>query len=451
MNAEKWKQTVMFVCFSVLVVVMGMAIIRLGTAKVLIKHFHQNNAVTQMIFQDDPNLFVRDKGRKSEAKINWGKEYPFTNVNTEHTSMISRAFKKFNTVKSPLATHADTISKYIWPYWTLVESGRRYEKFIGWQIVNPAQQVAKLADGNLTFIYPRQSQQERIESMGTLADFATEHGAKLLFVQAPGKVDAFGDKDINGKLDFSNQNTDELLTGLRQHGIDVFDLREALHEVAPTSAAYHSLFYRTDHHWRPQTALLAANLLTSTLQSAGIPIEQANYNLAKYHVEPKPKFFLGSQGKKVTLAKAVPDDFDVVTPNFPVKLDVKIPSCRIDTVGGFDLLLEPRQIEFVDYYNLNPYAFYGHGDVPLMRIENLNQPQTEKKILIIHDSFGDTFIPYLSLGCRQIVALDVRHFTGSVETFIREEKPSLILVMYTTSTTNKKIDWKKHDDKFDFR
>lgn len=451
MNAEKWKQTVMFVCFSVLVVVMGMAIIRLGTAKVLIKHFHQNNAVTQMIFQDDPNLFVRDKGRKPEAKINWVKEYPFTNVNTEHTSIISRVFKKFNTVKSPLTKHPDTISKYIWPYWALVESGRRYEKFIGWKIINPSQRVMKLADDSLIYANPKQSQQERIESMNTLNDFIIEQGVKLLFVQAPYKVDAYGDKDVNGKLDFSNQNADELLAGLRQHGIDVFDLREVLHEVAPTSEAYHSLFYRTDHHWRPQTALLAANLLTSTLQAAGIPIEQANYNLAKYHVETKPRFFLGSQGKKVTLAKTVPDDFDVVTPNFPVKLDVKIPSCRINTVGGFDLLLEPRQIEFVDYYNLNPYAFYSHGDMPLMCIQNLNQPQTEKKILIIHDSFGDTFIPYLSLGCRQIVALDIRHFTGSVETFIQKEKPDLVMVMYTAGDYYQKVDWTTHTDEFDFR
>lgn len=451
MNAEKWKQTVMLVCFSVLVIVMGMAIIRLGTAKVLVKHFHQNNVVTRLIFQDDPNIFLRDNGRKPEAKIDWARKYPFENASIEHTSMISRAFKKFNTVKSPLAKHPDTISKYIWPYWTLVESGRRYEEFIGWQVVNPSQRVMKLTDGSLVYNNPKQSQQERIESMNTLNHFIDKQGGKLLFVQAPYKVDEFNDKAVTGKLDFSNQNADELLNGLQQNGIEVFDLREALHKVAPTAEAYHSLFYRTDHHWHPQTALLAANLLTQQLQVEDIPVEKMNYALDKYQVETKRAFFLGSQGKKVTLAKTEPDDFDVVTPDFPVKLHVEIPSYRIDAVGGFDLLLEPRQIERVDYYNLNPYAFYGHGDVPLMKIENLNQPNTKKKILIIHDSFGDTFIPYLSLGCRQVVALDIRHFTGSVETFIHEEKPDLVMVMYTAGDYDKKIDWTTHTDEFDFR
>lgn len=275
-------------------------------------------------------------------------------------------------------------------------------------------------------------------------------GAQLLFVQAPVKVDAYGDEEVNGKLDFSNQNADELLAGLRANGIEVMDLRENLHEAAPTSEAYHRFFFRTDHHWRPQTALLATDLLAQRLQAAGIPIERAAYNPVRYQVETRPAFFLGSQGKKVTLAKTEPDDFDVVTPDFPVKLHVEMPSLDVDTTGGFDLLLDPRQIERKDYYYLNPYAFYGHGDVPLMRIKNLNQPDNGKKILFIRDSFCDTLVPYFALGCRRLVSLDLRHFTGSLETFIREEKPDVIVVMYTASYSGK-IDWSGHKDKFDFR
>ena len=285
--------------------------------------------------------------------------------------------------------------------------------------------------------------------MMKLADFATEQGVHLLFVQAPFKVDAYGDEDVNGKLDFSNQNADELLSGLRQNGIEVMDLRETFHEAAPTSEAYHRFFYRTDHHWRPQAALLATDLLAQRLESEGIPMTRAAYAPEQYQVETHPAFFLGSQGKKVTLAKTKPDDFDVVTPNFPVKLHVEMPSLDVNATGGFDLLLDPHQIERQDYYNLNPYAFYGHGDLPLLRIENQNQPNSGKRILILRDSYCDTLIPYLALGCRQITALDLRHFTGSVETFIREEKPDVIVVMYTASYSGK-IDWTGHKDKFDF-
>lgn len=162
---------------------------------------------------------------------------------------------------------------------------RCYEDAIGWQVVNSSQRITKLADGSLNFAYPRHAQQERVDSMVRLADFAAEQGVQLLFVQAPFKVDAYGDEEVNGKLDFSNQNVDELLAGLRANGIEVMDLREKLHEAAPTSEAYYRFFYRTDHHWCPQAALLATDLLVQRLEAAGIPIERVAYNPAKYQVE----------------------------------------------------------------------------------------------------------------------------------------------------------------------
>lgn len=374
MRAERWKQAVMFACFAMLVVVMGVVFTRFGTAQVLIKRLHQDNAVTQFVFHDDPDIHLRNQA-KPEKKVDWAREYPFADA--EQLSLFSRVLDKSRAFESRVTKGAETkveewTTKHFWQYPTLVESGRHYEDAIGWQVVNPSQQITKLADGSLTSTDPRRAQQERVDSMVELADVAAEQGAQLLFVQGPFKVDAYGDEEVNGKLDFSNQNADELLAGLRANGIEVMDLRENLHEAAPTSEAYHRFFYRTDHHWRPQVALLATDLLTQRLEAAGIPIERAAYNLAKYQVETRPAFFLGSQGKKVTLAKTEPDDFDVITPGFPVNLHVEMPSLDIDTTGGFDLLLDPCQIERQDYYNLNPYAFYGHGDVPLMRIENLN-------------------------------------------------------------------------------
>jgi hypothetical protein len=327
----------------------------------------------------------------------------------------------------------------------LVEAGRRYENLIGWQVVDPSKHVARLADGNLTFAFPHDDQQERIASVARLADFSAAQGARLIFVLAPFKVDAFGDEAVNGRLDFSNQNADELLAGLRQHGIEVVDLREDFHAAAPTSEEYHRFFYRTDHHWRPQAALFATDLLAQRLEKEGIPMDRTAYDPARYALRTLPAIFLGSQGKKVTLASAEPEDFDLFTPDFPVKLHVEIPSLHIDATGGFELLLDPHQVERTDYYNLDPYAFYGRGEVPLLRIENLDQPDQGKKLLLIRDSFSDTLLPYLSLGCWQVTALDLRVFNGSVQNFIEQEKPDIILVMYTAVKPDK-IDWKTHKE-----
>ncbi len=338
------------------------------------------------------------------------------------------------------------------PYQVLVEAGRRYENLIGWQIVDPSKHVARLADGNLTFAFPHDDQQERIASVARLADFSAAQGARLIFVLAPFKVDAFGDEAVNGRLDFSKQNADELLAGLRQHGIEVVDLREDFHAAAPTSEAYHRFFYRTDHRWRPQAALFAADLLAQRLEKEGIPMDRTAYDPTRYALRTLPAIFLGSQGKKVTLASAEPEDFDLFTPDFPVKLHVEIPSLHIDATGGFELLLDPHQVERADYYNLDPYAFYGRGEVPLLRIENLDQPDQGKKLLLIRDSFSDTLAPYLALGCRQLTALNPRLYTDSIEPFIQKEKPDVVVVIYTMDYfLARKIIWDEHKDKFDFR
>lgn len=233
MNAEKWKQVVMFVCFAILILAMGVVFIRWGTAQVFIKHLHQENAVTQLVFHDDSNIGMRENLSK-EKKINWAKEYPFDQI--EQPSIQTRAINKLRYFKTQILHKGkkdieDWTTKHFWQYPALVELGRTYENAIGWNVWNPSLKVAKFSDGSLTFVYPRSPQKERIESVTKLADFTKEKGMKFLFVQAPCKVDAFGDEAVKGKMDFSNQNADELLAGLRQQDINVLDLRDNFHEM----------------------------------------------------------------------------------------------------------------------------------------------------------------------------------------------------------------------------
>ena len=58
--------------------------------------------------------------------------------------------------------------------------------------------------------------------------------------------------------------------------------------------------------------------------------------------------------------------------------------------------------------------------------------------------------PLLSLGIRNLMTLDVRHFTGSVKNYIAVHKPDVVIVMYTGSLSGS-IDWSSHKDEFDFR
>ena len=58
--------------------------------------------------------------------------------------------------------------------------------------------------------------------------------------------------------------------------------------------------------------------------------------------------------------------------------------------------------------------------------------------------------PFLTMGMKHLIMVDVREFTGSIETLIKREKPDVVMVMYSPRYMGE-IDWTKHRDQFDFR
>lgn len=275
-----------------------------------------------------------------------------------------------------------------------------------------------------------------------------------MYVQAPFKVDPYGDFAVNGIVDFSNQNCDDFLAHLQNENVATLDLRESLHRWArEEKCSYHDFFFRTDHHWKPETALRAAKVISEKLKDYGIPVDDSHYLLDDFAVEVLPEYFLGSEGKRATLAKAKADDFSVLHPRFVTHLHFVMPELSIDETGTLEVTYDKREVARRDYYGLNPYGMYGYGDRSLIILENLLLPENDKKVLLIKDSFSDTMGPLLSLGLRNLVMLDVRAFTGSVKAYIQELKPDVVILMYTVQgqKLNKPIDWSSHMDKFDFR
>lgn len=294
---------------------------------------------------------------------------------------------------------------------------------------------------------------ERINSVISFKKFLQSLGIPLTYIQAPGKINKYGKQDdwLRGRYDFSNANADQLLSGLHENGIDTIDLREYFHQTI-TDDQYHQLFFRTDHHWLPQTALTAASFIANHLhQKYGIEINSSNLDARHYNIENLPRYFLGSAGKKVTLSQTKPEDFPILHPDFSTNIHLNIPDKGINKDGPFEITYDRNEIDHIDYYKRNPYGAYGYGDRPLVTIKNLQfAGLSDPKILIIKDSFGDTMVPLLSLGCKNITAVDLRHFDGSLRALIKEFHPDAVLILYTNSQEGS-IHWNNHGDKFDFR
>ncbi len=451
--AIKGKEKIMLACMGILILFMASIFLRLGTRTVLVKKLQMDNGITRTVLFDLPILQLNNKTdlRPKSMDMHWKQKYPFHDA--EQDNMLVKLKTKAEAFEDKVKKlEKDKIDKYasenLMFYHYMVENGMRWNNLIGWNIIDPAKEVYKFQDGYLTFTRNNDlDSQARIASIVRLAKFVESQGGKFLYVQSPGKANKYADKELD-KLDYSNANSDLLLQGLAENHVDTYDLRPELRQVVGDKG-WHSAFFRTDHHWKPDTALWGARKLAEKLQQDyQVDVNLSNLKLEDYRTERYDKFFLGSQGKKVTLANTEPDDFELYYPLFETNIHWQIPSLGVDATGDSSVMYDMSAMD----KNENPYWVYGYGDRDLIQLHNYaNEALKDKKILLIKDSFWDTGIFFLSTALKDVTIMDVRCFDGSVESYIQEHKPDLVILSYTTITLDKKINWETHKDPFDFR
>ena len=445
-----WRHGIMLLAAGILVLLMLTVFVRFGARHILVKWARVDNCITQTILYDNTGLQKIDTNVIT-TNMEWDKVYPFANIDVEKNNITSPANSIESKVTGIKKKIVDWTGERLLEYHRLAELGREYEMLIGWNLINPDSRVVSLDDGAWSFAYPRHDVHEGVKTIIDLAEAVQGSGANFLYIQAPFKIDKYGDYGVNGIVDFTNQNCDDALVQLQTNGVATLDLREDLHRWSQIEqCSYHDYFFCTDHHWRPETALRVASVVGNRLKDYGVPVDDRHFKLQDFDIEVLPQYFLGSQGKRATLAKAKPDDFSVLHPTFDTYIKLNIPEKKIADIGSFELVYDKQQIEKRDYYHSNPYSMYGYGDMAIMDIENLLLPPTNKKVLLIKDSFGDTMAPFLALGIRNLMTLDIRYFTGSVRNYIAEQKPDVVIVMYTGAPTDH-VDWASHKDKYDFR
>ena len=398
---------------------------------------------------------------RDEIRIDWQKLYPFPPSQEEdvptHTkpSFVTSLASKID-AKLRLSYIKEKIEKWttekLIGYMTFTETAKRYENIIGWNLASMSDYngVVTLHDGYLISFVEKRDVSEAVNSTIELADFCKQKGIDFLYVNAPRKICKFEDADISGTLDFSNQNADEFLRQLSVAGVKYCDLREALHaEGVP----HHESFYRTDNHWRLETALWASRHILQFLHDEFYhSIDSSALDMNRFTSVEYPVCFLGDYGKKMTLARTVPDDFTLLYPNDTMSFHLKIPTLGIDRYGDFSTLYDMSRMERIDYYTQSQYNDLTYNNIGAALISIDNQLNTQNvKLLIIRDSFGGGVIQYLSMGVKNVDAIDPRQFTGSVHNYIETTKPDIVIVLMHAGVIGVPIDWNTHTSFFDFR
>ena len=245
------------------------------------------------------------------------------------------------------------------------------------------------------------------------SEFAESLGdIPLLYVQIPFKIKPDMGEDLMpiGTTEYANDNADELLEDLEAFEVDTMDLREEMSAVLNSSA-----FYDTDQHWKNGIALRAAAVIGDCLSSEyGISFAGESLDESKFETKVYEGWFLGAFGKKTGAWYAGVDDYDLVLPSYETDFEFTAvtASGNIERSGSFeDALLDKSNLE-KDLFRKNTYETYTGGNYAYTRVVNNKNPEG-CNLLLLRDSFSCSMMPFLSLGCCSVTAIDLREFDKS--------------------------------------
>lgn len=325
-----------------------------------------------------------------------------------------------------------------------------FHKLIGSAVMRDAdvnQMIVKIQDDtkttqddSITSIVWQYDMAPLAQSVSDFSVWLEKAKIDFCYVQAPYKVIAGYTQIPTGVTDYSNENADQFLAGLEENDVDYLDLRE---KIVAENKDRKGLFYRTDHHWQTKTAFWAFSKIGEMLESQyGWDIPEDYLRLEKsYDITSYPHSFLGSQGKRVGQLYVGLDQYDYIFPNFKTDFTVEIEktdgSTRIQQGDFTEALVYQPLLAQTKNIETNKYACYFGGDYPEVMITN-HLAENDKKILIIKDSFALPVTAFLSTVCEESRMLDLRYFTGSVENYILDYQPDMVLMLYNPSSFGSK-------------
>jgi len=242
-----------------------------------------------------------------------------------------------------------------------------------------------------------------------------------------------GDKQLPANVkDHANDNADKFVAALNAASVKTYDLRDDFWQSDMTQ---NELFFDTDHHWSIQGAFYATGLIADYLnENYDMQIPESLYTKENFSFKTYENSYIGSMGRRVGRIYGGIDDFTLITPNFVTDYTVRhIEGEEPKEFSGTfaEAVLENEYITDPDP-TTNRYAVY-HGDYRELHFIN-HLAQGDKKILIIKDSFSLPVYSFLSLGIKEVRAIDMRLFDRNVAEYAAEYDPDLVILMYNADS-----------------
>ncbi len=205
----------------------------------------------------------------------------------------------------------------------------------------------------------------------------------------------------------------EIIDDLKKSLGDNINILNLIDPLKEKSDEY--IYYRTDHHWTSKGAFYAyKNFFHMKGQETLLETD--------FIIENVSKDFLGTSYRKANFYLGKPDDIHAYLPKEELNYDI-----TINEVDKADSFYDESYLNKTD-----KYSYFLGGDEAVIEIQS--SVKNNKKILIIKDSFANSFIPFLANHYERIIVIDPRYFNGSLINYIEDKDIDEIVFLFNTQS-----------------
>ena len=269
-------------------------------------------------------------------------------------------------------------------------------------------------NGYLMEDFTAPSQERLNRTVNAMTDFAARHSDLPQYALiAPNAVNILSDK-LPALAAATDQNPylDATAAALEKAGVTFVDVRDTLSQHKDDG-----IYYHTDHHWTTQGAYFAYMQLAKVL---GIDSSSISYDKL-----PVSMSFQGTLSAKSGFRASEKEEMDVFLPR-----DDSVPSSVVNYVDE-----QKKSASFYDTEKLetrDKYALFFGGNHAQIKIST--PTETDNTLLVLKDSYANSFIPFLAQHYRKIIMIDPRYYFGDLEQLMQVENVQEILYLYNANT-----------------
>lgn len=177
------------------------------------------------------------------------------------------------------------------------------------------------------------------------------------------------------------------------------------------------IYYKTDHHW---TTLGAFYAFQAAAPSLGIEGDLSG----KYVSYAVSDSFNGMLASKSGVNLGEKEQIDIYV---PTEEDTDLIVDYVDEGKRSTSLYDSSKLKEKDQYTV----FLG-GNSSLLDIRTVST--STKRLLLVKDSFANSFIPFLTPYYREIVVVDPRYYSGMINDLMDSYRISEVLFLYSGNT-----------------